>query len=458
MDNTTDKQIKGLQQENEKLKQELDEIRASRKRNLKKMFKTGYQTVKKVLLFFFIGSRVKNSTRKLVKEVNSGNVHDSTLADFGSSIILRLTRIGIVAFIALAIPHLLFWQQNQLIKLQNKKIDVQTELFKQQNTYINQQSHLAEAARRSSQSILLGEVLREIDQELKAPGNTKDTLSGTLVSRLISLSIGLKPYRYLENEKLIPKALSPERGQLLTSLLYHKIDSTFFARRILGYVDFSAADLRGVIISNADLSNANLEGADFSGAILSSVRFNNTNLSQTNFINTQLTDCRIEGAYFVKANLDGAILGFGTLENTAFDNTAIVNTDFFGTRFEGVHFKQTILNNVSFIKTDFIKNDFQIFDDNDTYFLNSNVNIFDASAYMDSIIVDREDWVRHMKDSLWIRGLESITSIDTLSEKRQGFYWNLFGKKQSYYLLERQDKWSTDSLKIQIKEQIKNRN
>ena len=101
------------------------------------------------------------------------------------------------------------WKQNKLIEKQNYRVE--------------QQTHLIEASRRSSQMFVMSDVLSDLNKELENPKNIDRKISKTLTGRIISLSSAMKPYKYLENDTLIKRALSPERGQLLITLLESNI-------------------------------------------------------------------------------------------------------------------------------------------------------------------------------------------------------------------------------------------
>ena len=78
----------------------------------------------------------------------------------------------------------------------------QNKLFESQNKKMDQQTQLVEASRRSTQMFIMGEVFSDLNKELNDPLNVKDTLSNTLVGRIISLSRSMKPYKYLQNRLL----------------------------------------------------------------------------------------------------------------------------------------------------------------------------------------------------------------------------------------------------------------
>lgn len=216
-----------------------------------------------------------------------------------------------------------------LLYNQNKLLNQQNELLTLQNIRLSQQTYLQEAERRSALILLMGNLLDALDNELKddigQPG-ARD-LSPQLIGRIIALSSGLKPYRYLDNDSLIQKEISPERGQLLLSIISSEVDNGSL-RRIFQSADFSFAELQGAALAGefleginlreADLSKANLNGArllgadlnktDLSGAILAGADLRKANLSETDLRETFITNVDFRGASLYGADLRGVDL------------------------------------------------------------------------------------------------------------------------------------------------------
>lgn len=83
------------------------------------------------------------------------------------------------------------------------------------------------------------------------PDGSNVALSEFLKGRVVALSRSLKPYRYLDDQgTLTEEAFSPERGQLLVSLLHSGVD----LGSLLSLADFSCADLTSASLAGADLS------------------------------------------------------------------------------------------------------------------------------------------------------------------------------------------------------------
>ncbi|MFY0630628.1 MAG: pentapeptide repeat-containing protein [Flavobacteriaceae bacterium] len=297
---------------------------------------------------------------------------------------------------------------------QTDLLDNQNKLFEVQNERIIQQTHLAEASRRSSQMFIMGEVLSDINTELEDKGNTKRILSNTLVGRIISLSKAMKPYRYLENDSLIENPLSPERGQLLLSLYESEMDSTFFIDRIVKKSDFSYAELSTSILGKISLDSINLSHVNLEKAILIRANMNNANLSGAN----------LTRAYMVKASLIGANLS----------NTNLQNANFKDADLKGVNLRGAQLT--------------------DTYFYNANLNLKLSGVNMkgadlsgakidnlnlsgvlslDSTLIDRSDWLSYIKDELNLSGSKVIYNqyrIDSLSHPVYGTSYMLVKKNR----------------------------
>ncbi len=234
---------------------------------------------------------------------------------------------------------------------QNKLLSRQNELLNRQNYRLDQQTYLQEAGRRSSLIFLMGNLLDAIDRELKSdvgrPG-VRD-LSPQIIGQIVALSNSLRPYRYLENDSLIDREISPERGQLLLSLVNSEIDNGSL-KRIFLTADFSYADLGEVMLAGeylgginlreanlsktdlngADMTGADLNRADLSGAILAGTNLTKANLSttdlreaiieQTDFRGASLYGTDLRGVNFIDSDWRGAYFGEAKLDSATVPN------------------------------------------------------------------------------------------------------------------------------------------
>jgi hypothetical protein len=175
------------------------------------------------------------------------------------------------------------WQQTKFINNQNL-------LIKKQNVRIEQQTHLVEASRRSSQVFILGEILRDLNGELENPNNIRREISKSLQARIIGISSAMKPYKYLENDSLIPFALSPERGQLLVALLESNIksESDLGSNPFLEKCDFTSSDLKRVNLLKKDFSLLNLNFSNFNRAKLKECIFYDATIQEGSFVKTNI--------------------------------------------------------------------------------------------------------------------------------------------------------------------------
>lgn len=217
------------------------------------------------------------------------------------------------------------YKQTDYIKNQNK-------LIENQNYSIQKQTFLIESGRRSSQVFIMGDVLSDINKELNNEKNTKRILSNALVGRIISLSRAMKPYKFLEGDSLIKKPLSPERGQLLISLLESKIDSAFFRNRILTRCEFTNSDLSNSDLSGEYFSGVNFKGSNFSNSNFRKATFEGVNFNESNLVNVDFNKSSLQFSSFRHANLEGS--DFNPLR-------------FDGTDFEGANLKKAIFNTMS---------------------------------------------------------------------------------------------------------------
>ena len=213
----------------------------------------------------------------------------------------------------------LLYNQNKLLTQQNA--------FIQQQTYrLDQQTYLQEAGRRSSLIFLMGNLLDAIDRELKAdigrPG-VRD-LSPQIIGQIVALSTSLRPYRHLENDSLVDREISPERGQLLLSLVNSEIDNSAL-RRIFLSADFSYAELSEAVLAGEYLGGINLREANLSKANL-----NGANLAGADLNRADLSSAILVGAILSKANLSDTDLREAIIEQTDFRGASLYGTDLRG--------------------------------------------------------------------------------------------------------------------------------
>ncbi len=229
--------------------------------------------------------------------------------------------------------------QNQLVELQNEKTDLQNllieaqnGLFNYQNKRIDQQTNLLEADRRGSLVFLFNNVLDRIDDELKDSLNNSRILSPQLIGRIISLSQALKPYKYLQNDTIIKKAVSPERGQLFLSLVNsHLNDETLLS-----------------IFQKANFKSSEIIGGYFEGAYLIGLDLSNSVLDSSNFNQVQ----------FKEVKLNGASLRNVKLNNAKFTKTYLVNTNMTGIQGTSLTFHGSILRNTNFTNANLSRSNF----------------------------------------------------------------------------------------------------
>ncbi|MEO1517613.1 MAG: pentapeptide repeat-containing protein [Bacteroidota bacterium] len=420
-----EKKIKKLERENQLLKERLDNLqqnrRGARRRSLRYM-------LSKKAAYLIIGKGLKNSLIQLYTELPHG-VKKDTFADVSAHLVWRLTRIGVFAVIIGVVPLLilltqtiilsqqnkllssqnelfrlqveqvnnqnnlidgqnqLFREQNKLFESQNEKVDVQNDLVKgqnrlvtaqnglfdnqnslvaKQNQRIEQQTELIEADRRSSLVFLMGNIMDRLDSELKSESNDKRALSLELIGQISALSQSLKPYRYLKNDRLIKKPLSPERGQLLLSLINSRLDTAETYKNIYISTKFSRADLdeaflRGAYMHGAILTNAVLDEADLNNAILSEAYLREADLKEIYATNSDFRDAdlseaelnladlrrsNLTRANLNEAELDKAELNSAILTDASLKNAILIDADLSETNLIRANFKEADLRKV----------------------------------------------------------------------------------------------------------------
>ena len=325
-------QIEEILAENEKLKNILGEQdeRKKRRRNL------GWNFLKRSS-GYVLGSELKRSIERFLEEMaEQQRVSRETLSDLLTSIIIRLTRVGFLLVITAILPSILLIFQTYYLAKQNTLITGQSEMFRQQNNRLDQQTYLQEADRRGQTLLLMDNMLQEINTEISRDPQNK--LNDATAGRLIALSKILKPYRYLENDSLTKNIVSPERGYLLISLLETGINLRSTARSrangiLLERIDFTYSELRNVTLkkadlieidlSHADMRNSSFNGTDFEKATFYNASISQADLSYTSLKNADLRNATLENSILDYANLQKANLSSSNLKNVSLLKTVL---------------------------------------------------------------------------------------------------------------------------------------
>lgn len=238
---------------------------------------------------------------------------------------LRRWAFGAVAAVGVvftgAMGSILLLQQNRLLSDQNIKIDAQVALMKAQNEKLDTQSALADGQRRTALIAELSNIFNTINAErenwdklsadekfqiysnlfTRCSTNRYDNgddiplvLSELTTARIAALTRSLSPYysiEYKDNNLIIdPKLRSPERGQILISLLSARI----ILEPIFRKATFAYADLRNIEIFGSDLCELDAASADFSGSTFWG----------TSLIESQLSGASFRGAKFRSSKID----------------------------------------------------------------------------------------------------------------------------------------------------------
>ncbi|WP_298423237.1 pentapeptide repeat-containing protein [uncultured Kordia sp.] len=405
--------IEKLKQENEALRNELDRIQESKQKSHKQKF-----WILKKWATFFIGVRLKKSILNALDEFDTNkNLSKDTVADLASNIIWRFTRIGIITLLIALLPTILLFQQNQLIKSQNKlfgvqneKVQLQNDLIKKQNKRIDQQTFLTEASRRSSQMFIMGEVLSDINEELESANNEERVLSNALVGRIISLSMAMKPYRYLENDSLIQKPLSPERGQLLISLIESRMDSLLFINRIIKNANFNYAELQSANMKDANLKWADLRASNFKHANLGGADLTFADLSDSDMSFAKMIGGTFFETDFSNANLHGANFGSAKLIEANFNYADLTDANLWKVDATDVIFSRAIMKYVYLVETNLTETNLDYVDLTGANLHGTNFYKADMTniVSLDSARVHRKDWLQYIKDEKKVKGAERI--------------------------------------------------
>ena len=259
----------------------------------------------------FLGKKLSDSTKQLFEEVKTARVTTDTLGNVLAHVIARFIRVGAFTVLAALGPLLFIGLQTWLLNRQNT-------LIMQQNVKIDRQSQLIESQRRNGLIFELGNVLdaityekqqQQIERErweLENPGKTfpgHQHISQQLIGRIEALSRSFKPYKYLTAADTLSPELSPERGQLLFSLLTSELDEEDMDSIKRASI-FKQADLAEAYLHDRNLSDINLMAADLQEADLNSANLSRCYLEQANFRKADLRHANLSEADLYEANFE----------------------------------------------------------------------------------------------------------------------------------------------------------
>ena len=363
-----EERLSQLEAENQKLKEQLDR-QENKKKNRRKL---GWNFLKRSS-GMILGAQLKKSIEKFLDEIaEQQRVSRETLSDLLSSIIIRLTRVGFLLILTAVLPSILLIFQTYYLGKQNTLITGQSEMFKQQNKRLDQQTYLQEAERRGQTLLIMDNMLKEISTDVSR--SSANAIDDATAGRLISLSKMLKPYKYLENDSLIARVTSPERGYLLVSLLETGINLNTAARsrsngRLIERLDFTYAELRNlslkgadliqIDLSNADLRNSSFNGIDFEKANLQNTWLHETNLTYASLKEANLERAVLQNAILDYANLQNANLSFADLRNVSLVKTKLLDADFTNARVNKT-FEQDVTQQLNAAQREWLFSTFEV--------------------------------------------------------------------------------------------------
>lgn len=330
-----------LEEENRLLREQLEEIRAKLQRS-----KAARNRVILLLLRAFSGRPLYSSVNQLVDELSERRLERETIKKVTYATLHRLTRVGVVMLMVALGPLILAGLQTYYLKKQNDKLDIQ-------NKRIEQQTYLQEAERRSSLVFLFDNIMNKIDEELRRSPSRRD-LSPQLIGRIVALTKALKPYRFLEGDTITSEMSSPERGQVLLSLLASKLSRNtcdqIFLLADFSYTTLQNVNLDGVYLGNINLSNAILESVSLTGADLSRANFQGAELRRLRVLATGVDarPARFDGANFHKARLSDCDLSSSSFEFTNFSDATLRRVSFRRAFFNQAKFAQIEAENLDF--------------------------------------------------------------------------------------------------------------
>lgn len=304
----------------EELQRERDAWRAQRERERERK-KTILQLISsmgsKIAVRFFVGANVYESAKIAVNawanwlaNDRSKNIPGDETKNLIAAIIARRFRIKYVAIFVSLLPILFIAFQTWLIINQNRLLTRANQLIERSNELVRVQNVLAESGRKAALVGELTSIFESIEEELREArrldSKTEYKVSSFLTSRIIAISQAFQPYRYLDEKgELIARPRSPERGQLLMSLVQANINIDDIIRNAV----FTGSSLKKCVLKNQKLAYLNISDGAVHNSVLNNVvfykgDFNTTDFYQTWITNTEFVNCNLEWTDFTECLID----------------------------------------------------------------------------------------------------------------------------------------------------------
>ena len=276
--------------------------------------------------------------------------------------------ISIVGIVGLVLA----WKANTLLDAQNDKLDAQNELVETQNKLLTEQNkqvemslHLMQAERIAGLRSEWENIQDKIDAEITMwrrlhPRDPKaDTLSASLTRRIIDLTKRFQPYRQLQEDgSLSEKAISYERGDILSTLAELPVDQLNFLRRCnFQKASSNALYWRGANMEHIDFSDAQLEFCAFIEGDLKYATFYKAYLSHSIFIGVDLERASFNGSELQESSFDGCRLlftnfSYSQMARSSFEDAEAVQSQFEGADVSGSNFSGAQLSYANFYQAD----------------------------------------------------------------------------------------------------------
>jgi uncharacterized protein YjbI with pentapeptide repeats len=229
-----------------------------------------------------------------------------------ASYILVWLMVTTVIVIGGATSTYLIYRQGELLR----------KISTSQNAKVFMLAEMIQSSRSRSMSFVMNDILNKIDAEIRT--HPTGQLSDETIDRIVALCYSFQPYPHLEGDSLSDRKLSPERGQLLQSLVLMKVDSGSL-RRLALRAPFAGADLRGADLQDINFPQADLQGADLSNANLRGANLHGANLCESLLIRACLNDVILSGANLKRADMEWAELNRAVLDSAQLDGVDLSN-------------------------------------------------------------------------------------------------------------------------------------
>lgn len=261
---------------------------------------------------------------------------------FRATLALAAVLGGLIGTALLFRQLVLLREQNDKLDEQNKRISLQIDLMRIQNSKADVQNIIGEGQRRANTISEMYSIISGLDNSINIHSNLPNGwkyLNKAFGGRIAAFSRSAEPYIQIKTNIVLgelktsfaERGTSPERGQLLIAM--HEAQIRPPAGTVYSYAELSHAYLFGMSHFDAQMDRISAKGAVLTRAFLPGA-----NLRSAYLVDAILSHSKVPGARFDHAVLENAKLDYLDGDGAVFQKSDLRNTTLQGSLLKDVNF------------------------------------------------------------------------------------------------------------------------